>query len=377
MGKRKPLGLGLIGCGAFGRFCAEAFSALEDVRLAAVADVRRDAAADFARRFGVPPYSDPAEMIARQDVDLVHVAAPPAEHPKLVLAAARAGKHVLCEKPLALTVAQADEMLAAVRQAGVLCPVNFVLRYNAVTEAVKAVLDSGVLGAPLSARLTNCAADSNLPPGHWFWDPAVSGGIFVEHGVHFFNLYAHWLGPGEVVDARAEAREGTGQQDRVACTVRHAPLDRPAVLVSHLHHFDQLAMMDRTDHRLVCELGDIRVDGWIPLTMTIDAAVDDAGLERLVACCPGPKIEIVEDFPAGLGPMPSRGTPRDVTRRGRLWFCPNADKQVVYADSVRALMADQLAFLRNKQHVRRVTEQDGRDALALAEAAVRRAGAEI
>ncbi len=371
MSQDKPLGFGLIGCGAFGQFCLETFSKMDSVRLAGVADVRKDVADEFGATFGVPAYGDPAELIARDEIDFVHIATPPSSHYELVLAAAKAGKHALCEKPLAMNVAQADEMLAAVTAAGAVCPVNFVLRYNAVVDAVKAVIDSGVLGGVLNARLTNCASDTPLGPKHWFWDPALSGGIFIEHGVHFFDLYSHWLGPGEVIASHTETRAGTSQEDRVMCTVLHEAADsRPAAVTSHSHEFDQVLMMDRTDHRLVCELGDIRVEGWIPLTMSIDAAVSEEGLEKLLACCPGATVEVVEQFRPEHHTVPSRGVMRSLTKRLRLEHCPNPDKQSIYAASVGALLADQIAYIRDPAHPRRITEANGRTAVALAEAAV-------
>ncbi|MHC4981853.1 MAG: Gfo/Idh/MocA family protein [Planctomycetota bacterium] len=365
MTSSETLGLGLIGCGAFGRFCLKAFSAMDQVRIAAVADIVKGPADAAAEDFSVPAHYDPAELIARDDVQIVHIATPPSTHYELVLAAAGAGKHVLCEKPLAMNVKQADEMLSACRKAGVIAPVNFVLRYNAVAEAAKAVITSGVLGRVLAARLTNCAADSNLPPGHWFWNKTVSGGIFIEHGVHFFDLYRYWLGEGEVIDAHTETREGTRQEDRVMCSVRHAD----GAVANHYHGFDQPGPMDRTDHRLVCELGDIRVEGWIPVTLTVDAAVDDAGAKKLAECCPGAKIEVLEKYEGNEGKLSSRGVKRKLSRRIRLSLTPNADKQAVYPESVRALLADQIAYIRDRSHARRITEANGREAVALAEAA--------
>ena len=361
------IGLGLIGCGAFGHFCLEAYAKLPGVRVVAVADVRRDAADRFARDFNVPAYYDPAELIVRRDLQIVHLATPPSSHHELVLAAIRAGKHCLCEKPLAMNVQQADEMVAAAERAGLILPVNFVLRYNAVTEAVHAVIESGALGKVLSARLTNCASDSTLGPTHWFWDRRVSGGIFIEHGVHFFDLYRHWLGPGRVISAHSETREDTDQQDRVTCEVRHDG----GTVASHYHGFDQAGPMDRTDHRLVCELGDIRVDGWIPLTLTVDAVVDDAGAEALARCAPGGDIRVVERFSGEQTETMGRGQKRHVTQRVRLAYTPQSDKQTAYADSVRTLLGDQISYLRDQDHPRRITEASGRDAVALAEAAAR------
>ncbi|MFW6133929.1 MAG: Gfo/Idh/MocA family protein [Planctomycetota bacterium] len=366
MNADEPLGLGLIGCGGFGRFCLDAVAPMDEIRIEAVADARPDAARETGEAFGVPAAETDAELVARDDVDIVHIATPPASHHDLAIAALQAGKHVLCEKPLALDLAQADAVLAAADRAGRICPVNFVLRYNDVVDAAERVLRSGSLGAPLAARLTNCACDTHLPAGHWFWDPRVSGGIFVEHGVHFFDLYRRWLGAGEVVCAHAEARDGS-MTDRVACTVRHAPDDAPAVLVSHYHGFDQIQPLDRATHRIVCEMGDIRIAGWVPLSLTVDAAVDDRGAEALRACCPWSGEQVVQRY--GRTEWRGRGRRRNVTHRLRLDYTPNEDKAAVYAASLRALLADQIACIRDRTHRRRVTERDGRDALATALAA--------
>jgi len=365
MTDNEPLGLGLIGCGAFGRFCLEIFNRMDCIKAAAVADVRSEAAEAFAKDFSVPAYSQAEDLIADENVQIVHIATPPSSHHKLVLAAARAKKHVLCEKPLAMNAAQADEMLAAAAESGTIAPVNFVLRYNAVTRAAKRIIDSGVIGSVLSGRLTNCAADSMLAPDHWFWDKPVSGGIFVEHGVHFFDLYECLLGPGQVIDSNTEVRPGTTQEDRVMCTVRH---DCGAV-VSHYHGFDQIAMMDRTAHHMVCELGDIRINGWIPIELTVDAATDEAGAAQLAEICPGAQIEVLETFEPDRGNLPSRGVSRSVTQKIRLKYVPQADKQTAYADSAHDLLADQIEYIRDKTHKRQITESNGRNALALAQKA--------
>ncbi|HUU58972.1 MAG TPA: Gfo/Idh/MocA family oxidoreductase [Phycisphaerae bacterium] len=373
MDDHRALGLGLIGCGAFGRFCLDAFSEMEQVRIAAVADARGEVADQLARDHGVPAYSDPASLIASRDVQIVHIATPPSSHHELALAAARAGKHILCEKPLAMNLRQADAVLAASREAGVLCPVNFVLRHNPVTDAVKRIIDCGVLGEVLAGRLTNCAKDTPLPADHWFWDQEVSGGIFIEHGVHFFDLYSYWLGAGTVIGAHAEVREATAQEDRVLCMVRH---DTGAV-VTHYHGFDQITPMDRADHRMVCEMGDIRVEGWIPLSVSVDAAVDDEGAERLAAAAFGGSVEILERYPPDGCRILGRGKTRRVTQRIRLHYAPQLDKQSLYAESLRQLLADQVAAIRDRTHVRRITERNGRDALVLAVAATEMARARM
>ncbi len=367
MNRDESIGLGLIGCGEFGRFCLAAFSQMPDVRIVATTDVIRDAAAAAADPYDAHIYDDPAELAASDEVDIVHIASPPSTHHPLALLALRAGKHVLCEKPLAMNTSQADEILTAARDADAICPVNFVLRYNQVTDATKRIIDSGVLGKVLSARLTNCAFDSFMPPTHWFWDKSVSGGIFIEHGVHFFDLYSHWLGAGKVIWSHTERREGTDLVDRATCTVRH----ESGAIASHYHGFDQVQPMDRTDHRIVCELGDIRVDGWIPLSLSVDAVVDDAGAEKLAACCDGCDIEVLETYtPADAVRLVGRGRQRQPTKRIHLTYFPCPDKQAVYGASARALLDDQIAYIRDRAHPRRITETNGRDSLALAQEAV-------
>ncbi|MGC9454429.1 MAG: Gfo/Idh/MocA family protein [Phycisphaerae bacterium] len=361
----RPLGIGLIGCGSFGLFCLDAFSTMPEVRISAVADSRAEAAETAGRRFNAAVHTDWHELLARGDVDIVHVATPPASHHELVLAALSAGKHALCEKPLALNTDQADEMLAAADRAGRIAPVNFVMRHNAVAAAAGEIIRSRVLGKPLAGRLTNCAFDTYMPPGHWFWDHSVSGGIFIEHGVHFFDLHTRWLGPATVLSAHTETREGSGVEDRVTCRLRH----EDGAIVSHYHGFDQIEPMDRADHRIICELGEVRVLGWIPMQLEVEAAVNDETQQRLEQCCRGCEVENLRDLSDEQGRLVGRGKQRDVTRIIRLGWQPYDDKAATYAASIRALLADQIAYIRDPSHRREVTEQDGRDALAVAQQA--------
>ena len=116
------------------------------------------------------------------------------------------------------------------------------------------------------------------------------------------------------------------------------------------------------------------MDGWIPLSLSVDAAVDDAGQERLAELCPNAAMEATDEYIGERGRTTGRGKERTVTRRVRLSFCPQPDKQRAYADSVSGLMADQVAFIGDPSHIRRVTEQNGRASVALAEAAAILAG---
>jgi predicted dehydrogenase len=364
-----PLGLGLAGCGAFGLFCLEAYSQLPSVRPVAAARGRKPAARKRCRALGVDVLDSYEHLFARDDVDLIHVATPPAHHVELVTAALESGKHVLCEKPLALTAADAQRLVDLAERVAKVLAVNFVMRYGPVTDWVTRMLETGVLGKVLAGQLLNCGSDSGLTDEHWFWDREASGGIFVEHGVHFFDLYASWLGPGEVLDAHGEPRDD-GKEDRVFCTVRH---DGGAV-VDHAHGFDQISAMDRTRHRLICELGDVHVTGWVPSELTVEAAADEAGAERLAAALPNAELTVLDRFGERFGgSIMGRGKPRAVDRRVRLVARRDGEKEANYADDLRALLADQVAHIRNGTHARRVTERNGVASLRLAETAAEQA----
>jgi len=334
-------------------------------RLVAAAHVTSVPSPTRDRDIHVPVLSSPHELLARDDVDLVHIATPPASHYELALASIRAGKHVLCEKPLALDLDRADEMLEAARRAGVLLAVNYPMRYCPITELVKGVIDSRVLGGVLAAEVTNLGSDSGLGPGHWFWDKQISGGVFVEHAVHFFDLYSRWLGPGRVINAHSETRPD-GREDRVTCNVLHEGKSSPPAIVGHYHSFDQPAVLDRTEHRIICEMGDIRISGWVPMELMIDAAVDDAGAAELARRLPDTGARVLEEFPEGRRGIMGRGLLRRATKRIRMEFHAGGKKQDVYAGATRAFVADQIAWIRDRRHPRRVTAHHARDSLALA-----------
>jgi len=367
MGSERPIGLGLIGCGGFGLFVLQAAGAMDQVRLVAAARGRTKRARDVCRSLGVSLLPGPTDVVRHPEVQLVHVATPPGLHYETVMEALEAGKHVLCEKPLATQTAQARRMIDAAKRKRRTLGVNLPLRYCPVVQAVDRILESKVLGRPLAAMLTNCAADTDLPPRHWFWQRELSGGIFIEHGVHFFDLYKHWFGAGKAVSAHAQYRQGTDQTDRVTCTIRHGE----GVLASHYHGFDQIHPMDRAEHRIVTELGDVHLCGWIPTELVVDAAVDEEGAEVLRACCPEAHVQTAVRYSPQAGHTLGRGQRRDVTRRIRMEYRLPGSAEETYAGCLRALLADQIAHIRNPSHKRVVTEADGLAALRLAERATK------
>ena len=258
--------LGVSGCGGFGLFALQHFTQVPGVKLVGMAGTHRPAALAAAARFGVENVDDAGELLRRDDVDAVYIATPPFLHHPQAMAALEAGKHVIVEKPLAMTVRQADELIAAARRRDRLLVANLMQRYNPLFDAVRRLVEARVLGEVLHGSFENYASDENLPAEHWFWDRGKSGGIFVEHGVHFFDLFAGWLGPGRVEAAQVGVRPGTAIEEHVHATVRYGD----ATLVNFYHGFHQAGRMDRQELRLVFERGDVTLSDWVPTRARLD-----------------------------------------------------------------------------------------------------------
>ena len=155
-------------------------------------------------------------------------------------------------------------------------------RYNPLFDAVRRLVEGRVLGEVLHGTFENYASDENLPAEHWFWDRSKSGGIFVEHGVHFFDLFAGWLGPGRVEAAQVGVRPGTAIEEHVHCTVRYGD----TALVNFYHGFHQTGRMDRQELRLVFERGDLTLYDWVPTRARVHAVVDERADPRPVRPLP-------------------------------------------------------------------------------------------
>lgn len=364
----EPLGLGLIGYGGFGRFCLEVYAAMPDLRVVAVADVDAARRQEAAERYGARPYADAADLLAAPDVDIAAICTPPYTHALLSIAAARAGKHIFCEKPLALSLEEADAAIAAAAQSNVCLTVDYVLRHNPLTRRLCILLRLGVLGPLLHMSLENQATDEHLRPGHWFWDAARSGGIWVEHGVHFFDLFG-WLSGQQARAVAAVARtRPDGCRDRVWAIVRYSG----GLVATYQHAFTQAARFERTTIRLACARGYATLYGWIPTRLVVEALLDDQRMEALRRWA-GVEPEIVERYTGAAAEGWAFGAPYRAAVRARVELTLPEGKQAVYRHSIRAGMQDFIAAIRDPQHSPEVTAIDGRNSLAVALAATRAA----
>ena len=192
---------GIIGCGVIGPLHAHALSELPEARLSGVCDVDRPRAEAVAAKHDVPfVTTDYRELLARPDIDAVCICTPHYLHAEMAIAAAQAGKHVFCEKPMATTAADMEAMIVEADRAGVQLGICFQHRFDSVMVQLKAVLDEGKLGQLLmgSAQL-RCLRDrqyyeSAAWRGTWSQE---GGGVLVNQAIHTIDLMV-WL-LGEVV----------------------------------------------------------------------------------------------------------------------------------------------------------------------------------
>jgi predicted dehydrogenase len=162
--------------------------------------------AEFVNTFGVKGYSDHRELLEREDVDVVHIASPVARIPELAIDSARSGKHIVLGKPMAMSVGDADRMVAEIDRAGVLCfPFQGIMRLRGAE--LKKRVDDGAIGELILLHQTcrwSIAEDwyRSGRPG-WFADPQhVPGGAFIDEGIYWIDFF-RWLASSEVIQVEA------------------------------------------------------------------------------------------------------------------------------------------------------------------------------
>ncbi len=229
------LGIGLIGCGFIGKFHARnirdiarsgANAAPLDVEYFAACDRDPARATAFAEHAGCKlTTTNAAEVIASPSVDAVYICTETVEHVELVVAAAKAGKHIFCEKPLATTLADARRMHAAVKAAGITNQVGLVLRYSPVFRVIEDLMHQDNLGALLAIQLRD---DQFFPvrgqyASSWRGDVArAGGGTLIEHSIHDLDLIARLAGDIDTVRCRTRNISGhKGVEDIAMITFEH------------------------------------------------------------------------------------------------------------------------------------------------------------
>lgn len=198
---------GVIGCGGIAarRTIPEFKKMVANAELVSVMDISAQRAQAVAQQFGIPHWCATERELLKQPVDAVYVATPPNVHCRQVVQAAKAGKHILCEKPMAITIRETDRMEAACRKAGVKFMLGFCMRNNVYHKKARELVQSGAIGQMVMGRAELTCWFPPIP-GAWRQDIAVShGGALIDMGTHCLDIL-EWIIGGRIVEV-------TGFQD--------------------------------------------------------------------------------------------------------------------------------------------------------------------
>jgi predicted dehydrogenase len=211
----------IVGCGRISDLHQLGYRDRSDARIVAVCDSDRERAQEKASAWGVKKvYTDYEQVLSDKEVDLVELLTPHYLHCPMTIAACQAGKHVSVQKPMALSAAQADEMISAAQRAGVMLRVyeNFV--YYAPAVRARQMIEAGEIGEVRAIRMHVSTGTSDtsweVPPSAWTWrfneEQCGGGPLVFDHGYHLFSLAHYLAGPVERVHAwidRTDVAPGT------------------------------------------------------------------------------------------------------------------------------------------------------------------------
>lgn len=391
MSEYNSLRIGVLGAGGFATFATEAFSKIPGVSIIAVSDLNPDAAAHLAQLVGAEVQTDFQAMLRDDRIDLIYLGTPPFLHYSQSKQALEAGKHLICEKPAALKTSEAEELAAYAQTHQLVYAVNLMQRYNPLYAFVRTIIEEKWLGDFVHGYFENYASDSQLGPAHWFWDRGKSGGIFIEHGVHFFDMFSGWFGEGELLHAFQLERDGVQPTlvDRVQASVLYGD-----AVVNFYHGFNQPAPLDRQELKLVFDYGDITLYEWIPVKIRLNGLVQNAHMKQFRQQMPDATLHYHSDQSSVMHPraaltpgatmsnpgetgLSAHGKFRDISYDAwvTLEAGDSADKMRRYEQLVVSMLKDQWEWIKNPAHRRVIDGRNAVESLRIAEAATRMAGA--
>ncbi|WP_219837295.1 Gfo/Idh/MocA family protein [Paenibacillus sp. R14(2021)] len=200
---------------------AKQLQALGSVNITAVWDENSDRGRNWAEELGAAFEADLHALLRRDDVDAVVVNAPTSMHAEVMVAAANAGKHIFTEKAMALTVAECDQIAAAVRNAGVQFCISFPARTRPQHLFAKQLLDDGLLGAVTLLRIRNGhdGALNNWLPEYWYDEQQAGGGAMMDLGCHPMYLASWLLGQPRRITSMFNYFTGRSVEDNAQCSI--------------------------------------------------------------------------------------------------------------------------------------------------------------
>lgn len=246
----KKIGFGIIGCGGIARDAhLPSLKEIPEAEVVAISRRREKEARRIAEEFGVENwYTDNNQVINNDNVDAVIICTPPNYHEELTAASAKAGKHILCEKPIARTVQEADQMIEAARKAKVKLAVAEMKRFNPGFRRAKEILEEGIIGEPFMVRYHNSYHEPHVRKA-WWVDPEISGGgEMMNELTHQVNILRWMLGEINRVSAMVNNPWGPPPEDNAIVSLQFKNGTIGVVTISWMNKEYNLTFPAPIDH---------------------------------------------------------------------------------------------------------------------------------
>lgn len=214
----EPIRIAIIGAGGIGAAHANRYAQVKDAQLTAVVDVDEQRAQQLADKFGLPHvFTDIEEAIQSNTFDAVDICLPTWLHLEATKAAAKAGKHILCEKPMATSLDEADQMIQAAEEGGVVLMIAQCRRYDNFWGAVNKAINDGAIGRPVVWR---AISGGNGPQPAWFYERDKGLGPLVDGAIHNYDFARAMFGEPTSVYATGRSFKPVSAPDTGVVIVR-------------------------------------------------------------------------------------------------------------------------------------------------------------
>jgi predicted dehydrogenase len=211
-------GFGIVGAGSIAGTHAQAIAQLDGAELKTVTDLRADAARQFAGQHGCAVAADLDAMLSRDDIDVVSVCVPSGLHAEIGIRAAAAGKHLVIEKPIDVTLTAADQLIGAAKAAGVRLTVIAQHRFDPGLIELKSLIDAGALGRLLLGEASTkwYRSQAYYDSAAWRGTDTLDGGSLMNQGIHYVDLLLWAMGPVAEVTALTATQTHAMEAEDVA-----------------------------------------------------------------------------------------------------------------------------------------------------------------
>lgn len=269
----KIYNIGIVGYGGFGQFIYNAIKNYKSANVIAISDFIKPSSTPWSVQY----YAEYKDLLFNNDIDIVWIATPPNTHTDLAINALQAGKHVIIEKPMAISIADCQRIIKVADQEKKHIAVDFMLRSHPFIQTIKRWYNENIFGNLRRIFVENYAQDELLSQSHWFWDKSKSGGILIEHGIHFIDI-VNYICSSKITNISGYGFErNKKQEDQVICNINY----ENNIITTHYHDFSRPGFFEETTITFVFDLGKIVLYGWIPLKAEISILTNNLTLQKI------------------------------------------------------------------------------------------------